>query len=73
MKTKTLNVVCKDDEQIERLARFKTEDSDVLDRILKTGYSEGVDDGKISGMVIGGLSLIIAAGVCKILDFFRKK
>lgn len=73
MKTKTLDVVCKDDKQIERLARFKEEDSDALDRILNTGYNEGVDDGKISGMVIGGLTLITVAGVCKILNLFGKR
>ena len=70
---KTLNVVCKDDEQIERLRKFKTEDEDALNRVLSTGYAEGEKDGVISGYLYAGLTLVAAAGLCKLMNFLKKK
>lgn len=72
MKTKTLNVVCKDQEQIDRLNKFKSEDSDALYRIINTGYHEGQSDGQIVGMALGGLALLGAAGTCKIINLIKK-
>lgn len=72
MKTKTLHVVCKDQEQVGRLNKFKSEDSDGLYRVLRTGYLEGQSDGQIVGIALGGLALLGAAGMCKIVDLIKK-
>lgn len=69
---KTINVTCKDDEQFDRLTKFKSEDPDALDHVLNAGYNEGNDDGVIYGFAIAGLSLLAASGIGKILKLIGK-
>ena len=69
---KTINVTCKDDEQFDRLTKFKSEDPDALDQVLNAGYNEGKDDGVIYGFAIAGLSLLAASGIGKILKLIGK-
>lgn len=69
---KTINVSCKDDEQFDRLTKFKSEDPDALDQVLNAGYNEGTDDGVIRGFAIAGLSLLAACGIGKLLKLIGK-
>lgn len=69
---KTINVTCKDDEQFDRLTKFKSEGPDALDQVLNAGYNEGNDDGVIYGFAIAGLSLLAASGIGKILKLIGK-
>lgn len=73
MKTKTIHVKVRNDEEQQILERWDSQNPEVIDQVLKSGYTEGVDDGTIAGYAFAGLALLGAAGVCKILNFIKRK
>ena len=69
---KRIDVNVMSDAEANNLKRWQSEDPESLNRVLQSGYCEGLDDGTIAGYAIAGLILLTAAGGCKILKFIKK-
>lgn len=73
MKKKTINVSVMSDEEMSNLEKWRSEDPESLNRVLKAGYEEGLNDGTLSGYAFGGLALLGAAGICKLVSYIKRK
>lgn len=69
---KTIDVLVRTEAEKDRLSKWQSEDPESLNRVLQAGYNEGLADGNLTGYAIGGLVLLAAAGVCKIVTFIRR-
>ena len=69
---KTIDVLAGTDAEMDRLSKRQSEDPESLNRVLQAGYNEGLADGNLTGYAIGGLVLLAAAGICKIVTFIRR-
>lgn len=69
---KTIDVLVGTDAEMGRLSKWQSEDPESLNRVLQAGYNEGLADGNLTGYAIGGLVLLAAAGICKIVTFIRR-
>lgn len=72
-KIKTINVEARTDEEKQILERWDSQNPEALNLVLKSGYNAGSSDGTIAGYALAGTALLAAAGVCKILDFIKRK
>ena len=72
-KIKTINVEARNDEEKQILERWDSQNPEAVSQILKSGYIAGSNDGTIIGCAVAGVSLLAAAGVCKILNFIKRK
>lgn len=72
-KIKTINVKARNDEERQILERWSSQNPEAMSQVLKSSYIAGSSDGTIAGVAVAGVSLLAAAGVCKILNFIKRK
>lgn len=69
MKTKTIDVYATSEEMKNTMNKWSSEEPECVSQILEAGYNEGV----YTGYIFGGLALIAAGGIVKLMRFIKRK
>ena len=70
---KTIDVHVMSDSEESNIKRWVSEDPESLNRVLQSGYNEGLNDGTLEGYAFAGLALLAAAGICKLVGVIKRK
>lgn len=69
MKTKTIDVYATSEEMKNTMNKWSSEEPECVSQILEAGYNEGI----YTSYIVGGLALMAAGGIVKLMRFIKRK